>query len=347
MNKSSLPARTRRTSNWWEVIFDPHAPTQKEHGWDFSYEKGPVNATLRHNNDAKLKVVEDVIFRSCDFSGVFPENSIIFKNCEFILCDFGLSTFNRTKFSKCKFRKTSFTQCRLLNCQFQSCEFDEIGISDTDIESTYISNPLGFMEATTTNLNNLPEHVSREHQVWKFEETRSAVARQLLANHSKEGPESSFYSAVEAAAIQECRARQGRARLNYASAAKDVKKGLRIRSLIRNTLSYWLALSDEYLMRSVGLANGWGKSTSRVAVIGLIIWIAFSIAYRFFDNLPLSSSFLKSAELQFLFGYTKHTSRVGEGMPSEVIIFLNALLGLFWYLIFVPTLINRMTRIRS
>lgn len=351
MNSEKTPARSRRTNNWWEVIYDPNANEKMGHDWNFENDKGPTDR-LFDLGAVKDAICDGITFTDCDFSGTLDRQRYAFKNCTFIGCDFGLATFLDVKFSSCTFRETTFSQSRIVNCKFEGCNFQVIGLGDTDLEGTYVSNPCDFIWGAATNLKNLPNKISPRYQRRRFEETKSGVARQLLASNSKEGPEYAFYEAVRACSIQECRARRGKALIDLTKTDHiDARTRIRTQVGVQKRFSAFLSIVfssiDEFLIRCVGYVNGWGSSISRVAVVGLILSLTFAVYYKLCEADSLSTAFIKSTELFLLFGYTKHAALFQAGTLQEIVFLGNALAGLFWYMIFVPTLVNRLTRIRG
>jgi hypothetical protein len=101
-----------------------------------------------------------------------------------------------------------------------------------------------------------------------------------------------------------------------------------------------------FLLRISGWVNGWGASVARPAIVGVLIGSAFMILYRYTG---VANSFklaaMKAFDVTLLFGYTKHAS-TGTCFSEQVKYAANAFLGLWWYAIFVPTVINRISRVR-
>lgn len=90
-----------------------------------------------------------------------------------------------------------------------------------------------------------------------------------------------------------------------------------------------------------------GASIGLPAFVGLALIIGFAALYRALEIQPsFSRALMASFDITTLVGYTKHSA---TSSPSTTQIFyaLNMVLSLWWYAIFVPTVINRISRVRS
>ncbi|MEH3675301.1 hypothetical protein POW18_23435, partial [Enterobacter roggenkampii] len=56
----------------------------------------------------------------------------------------------------------------------------------------------------------------------------------------------------------------------------------------------------------------------------------------------IMSSIIKSFDITFLAGYTKHISNT-DGLFKQFTILSNMLMGLFWYAVAIPSLINKIS----
>ncbi len=345
----SAASRGRRTKNWWEPMFDANAPASfSVSDWNFSNNRGP-RCTLflaEKMPDATTLVVKDIDFQDCDFQGTF-ERKIVFKDCKFTRCDFGLSTFSRTKFSGCSFYASSFTQCTLENCEFRNCKYEKIFYSgnETQIPRTLIAEPYQFLFGACATVDSVPQGKSRFEQRARFEETRSTIARALLANLHSEGSEDTYYAAVKASTLSENRARIARALIKINSSASKGKSIIsRAVSFLTGFASAISAVVGMLILLVMGSLNGWGSSISRAMLVGVVAISCVAYRYHYRFNLPPEDAMVKATEIFFLFGYTNYAKM---GQEDFHLVFSNALLGLFWYAIAIPTISNRLTRARG
>lgn len=207
----SVPARTRRTKNWWEPMFSgENCCDFKISDWDFSNNEGPRNLLFRADEieELPIKAVKKVSFKDCDFQGEF-KTQLIFSGCKFERCDLGLSRFHRAKFSNCTLVDTSFSQLFMENCELRNCDYIKISFSgnETQLPRTLITEPSKFIFGGKAATDNLPNGKSAVVQKLRFEETRSTLSRGILANLQSEGSEDTYYSAVRTASQCEDRAR--------------------------------------------------------------------------------------------------------------------------------------------
>lgn len=332
-------------------MFDDNAPANfVVSDWDFSNNRGPRHTVFQSEElgSGPTRVIENVEFQDCDFQGLF-ERKIVFKLCKFIRCDFGLSTFIRTKFSGCHFADSSFTQCTLENCDLRNCTYNRIFFSgnETQIPRTLIAEPHQFLFEAQAPIKNIPPQKSAFEQQVRFEETRSTIARALLANLQSEGSEDNYYTAVRASTIAESRAKIARSFLairtafskdkttSYAGQAWEFAAG------VVSAVSAFVGIAILFILGSL---NGWGSSISRAFLFGslAILGLAYCQSYRF--NIPFGEAIIKTIEVFFLFGYTNHAK---TGAADFNLVFSSALIGLLWYAITIPTIANRLTRARG
>ncbi len=169
----------------------------------------------------------------------------------------------------------------------------------------------------------------------------------MLANLTTEGSEASYYEAVKLSSTQEAWARISTALLKIPFISDGGQKdGFLVKSLtgIWGGTSAVIAFVELVLLSLLGLLNNWGSSIARVAVLGVVIWLSFSLYYIYADLESFDNSSRKSAEIMFLFGYSVHVT--GENSQSAVT-FYNAILGLLWYVVAIPTIVNKLTRVRG
>lgn len=344
--------RGRRTASYWEPIFAPDLQSAFPlHDWNFAHTAAPRHVTLR-DEELKARIssgtpprFDKIRFVECDFLGLFDifPREIVFNQCEFEKCDFGLSTWRRAKFSKCKFIRTSFSQTNFRECDFRSCDWKEIGLSGnaTDISGTIITNPSSFVGAAFTNTDDeiLKTHkTSAAYQSMRLESTKATVARGLARMLQNIGDEAAYYDAVRASSNQSSMARLHEAYFDLTHAGF-----LRRVASIFRLLGYSLEL---IVLNAAGVVNAWGRSISRPFLIGAAIIAVYALAYFNVDKPPSwSAAVIKSTEVTLLVGYTNH-SQATLALGPHLLVLSNMLIGLLWYVVFIPTLVNRISRIR-
>jgi hypothetical protein len=321
------------------------------HDWDFTNNNGPVRSVFDFDQlkksltGSKKPIFKGLTFTECDFSGIFDleGRTIVFEGCAFTGCDFGLSTWSRAKFSKCTFTNVSMTQTRWTLCEFRECKWQNIGISgnSTEFNSVIITNPREFISSAYTNLdkNTLAKfNKTKIHQRMRLEWTKATTARELVYINSKIGEELAYYESV-------------RAMLNQSSIASiwecifNIRQKMAFRHF-KIALRLFFCLIDLILINIAGLVNAWGRSTARPAVIGFILVFLFSI-YYYIESIAggYYKALIKSAEITLLIGFTNHSPANME-LQSHFVVLFNMIVGLAWYVIFIPTVINRICRIR-
>lgn len=350
--KSIMP-RKRRTDSFWEPIFDPIEREEfPAHDWNFTNDLMPHHVTFRFSdlqdaikNRRTRQKFQNINFHKCDFSGIFDftPSAIVFIECTFDQCDFGLSTWNNTKFTKCIFKRSSISQTRWTDCDFRDCIWNDIGMSGTgtDFERTTITNPIAFIKSAYTNLDlrTLNKYNRKtSYQKMRLESTKATIARSLAKSFANIGEEGAFYESIKAHSNQSCISGISTSLYNLANCSPKHKLGYFIQYLIH--------FIDYLLLNAAGTINGWGKSISRPAIIGIGLIFLFALVYRFYcPALSNYQSVVKSIEITLLIGYTNHSS---SSTPDALhfIVLVNMILGLAWYVIFIPTLVNRICRVR-
>lgn len=338
--------RNRRKSNKWEPIYEPACELEfKDHDWNFEHEKGPCGYTFRPQSSGEpekkeFRKIENITFTSCDFEGDFSNNTLVFVRCKFDRVDFGLTTFQEAKFTNCTFDKSSFTQAKLINCELRNCTFIDIWASGnaTELEKTLITNPYDFIKgivAYTEPFVRSPQKV--KEQELRAGQTRATLARVVLSATTHEGSNKNFYEAVKTATLFEAYEKISNGKLSLL----DPKKGWNKLDGVFDIISGSIEIP---VLKLFGFMNCWGRSLARPVILGFLSVLAFAVCYSTRSNpCDLGSAVVKSIEVFFLFGYTKFS----EPDSYSFSLLMNALFGLGWYLITIPTLVNRLTRIRS
>jgi hypothetical protein len=345
------PPRGRRTTSYWEPMYDAQdrAPYPNQ-AWDFEHNKGPAHVTLTSDDldiaiNAGLRTrFEGIRFQRCDFFGEFDKSprELVFIGCDFEHCDFGLSTWRRAKFTRCEFSKTSFSQSKWDDCDFRNCTWKDIGLSGnaTDLSATTITNPRAFIAAAYTNLDPSvlgPRNITARYQKMRLEATKATVARALVRMFEFYGDEGAYYDAIRASSNQSLDAR-------ISEEVHTFLKGSFVQKAT-SALSIPFNLLEKIILNGAGFINGWGRSIARPAMIGTILISFFALVYSIRYDKPLLTGFIQSIEVTLLIGYTAWAN---SSLPigDHLILAANMILGLFWYIVFVPTLVNRLSRLR-
>lgn len=352
---NSIPVRGRRLKSYWEPFYKPKIKDKFiEHNWNFDNDTGPKYSIFNAERLGQNRRIDSVRFTDCDFSGEF-EKPVYFVDCTFDRCDLGLSKFVRAKFTRCRFTLTSFTQCTLVNSELRDCIYDRIGFSgnETQIEGTLITNPDFFVTAAYTNVLYLPTEKSWLIQKLRLEETKSTFSRAILANLTNEGSDVAFYSAVRISTIQECRAKIAIAIRSIIEACTfkegnslNLKWYSRLWKGLSGVLSFFGGVIDWIILHAFGLLNGWGASLARPVAIGAIIMFGYGYSYHHYFGAELWQGVKKATEIMLLFGYTAYFNP-SSPCPDSNVVFSNALIGVLWYIVTVPTIVNKLTRIRG
>lgn len=346
-----MTVRGRRKSSYWEPFFAPNDVGKFLDGnWEnFDHEQGPTRQIFRPSKLDFIKI-KLIYFKDCDFEGDFSSTRFVFDRCTFEACDFGLSTFRNAKFTDCKFVKTSFTQSTISDSQFRGCIFDSIGISgnETKLDRTIITNPGAFIRGASTNISHLPDGISPFEQRMRLIETKSTLSRTILNNFLREGPDSSYYEAVKVSTLAECLAKAVPslifARRFFRRSGRDRRVNLGL-NLFTATITSTSAIAEFIILYAFGLLNGWGSSLSRTVFLGIVVFATFGLVYMAVASTSFLSGFRMALEVGLLFGYTDHTKQ--EFPHASSIVFSNAIAGLIWYIVAVPTVVGKLTRTRA
>lgn len=253
------------------------------------------------------------------------------------------SKWRDTKFTDCLFDSSSLSTVVFIDCQFNRCEWKKIGMSTTEMhfEDCGISNPSKFISAAYTNLDKnvlQQKNVTPEYQKFRLEGTKAKVARLLLVNLQGKGDDDSFYDAVKAYTTQTLIAKIAHQRYQ-AWSNHSIK--VTIQSLALRT-----ALASELAVLSIsGRINGWGGNVGRSLMCGVALVGVFWAIYFLADVAPgFVRAGVAALEITLLIGYTKYTA-LNTPLWSQLLFVLNMILGLWWYAIFVPTVVNRVNRV--
>lgn len=352
MTKTMSPnvSNFKRQRNYWEPVYAPSESLKPfiEFDWNTvnypSIKKVHCNAETLSAKTAQYKRhnIKSIDFDTCDFDGDFNFTKLTFIKCRFFNCDFKSSKWLETKFSACHFEKTSLSTSKFMDCQFNECTWKNIGISSNEmyISGTRITNPHDFIQAAYTNtdasvLNQF--NTSPAYQNYRLEGTKAKVARTLLTSIQDHGDDDAFFDGVKAYITQNLIAKiadKKYLRTQNSSAFKYVKNA-GIEFALRLELSI-VSLS--------GWINGWGGKLGRALVAGITLILVFWAFYGVSGFVPGSiQSGLAAIEITLLVGYTKYASSQAP-ISSQIAYATNMVFGLWWYTVFVPTIVNRVSR---
>lgn len=352
--QTNFPKRLKRFKSYWDPLFNPRfIGLTNEFDWNTSQKTG-IKKSLCTSDKLKISMekldvrgwtVKGFSFIECDFYGTFVP-LLSFNSCKFLLCDMGSTTWRGVKFSNCDFTRCSFTMATFEQCIFHNCTWSEIGISGTETKlfDTIITNPESFISAGYTNLNEdeLKQYGSAtpDYQILRLEESKVKLARAVLSNNERNAEDSAYYESIKIYLKQSILAK-----ISKAKSEKKQKK-----NIIKNSVSQTLGLIEKGVISLSWWINGWGGNISRAAICGVSLILIFSMLYTFniFGLIPSITwklALIKSFDITLLIGYTKHATSA-QTWQEQTFYGINALLGLWWYAIFVPTVINRICRVR-
>ncbi|KAB0657132.1 pentapeptide repeat-containing protein [Burkholderia diffusa] len=353
----------KRRNSFWDPLYSPQfRGTDSDFDWDttnisgIKYSECTADAlaeTMRDKTRTRW-AVKGFAFENCDFRGNFVSMGLSFNECRFSACDLGGSTWKDVKFSKCVFSRSSFSLATFDQCQFIDCTWEDIGISGTESKffNTIITNPWDFIMAACTNTDRgvLEQrgNTTPAYQTMRLEETKVKIARVILSNSEGNGDDSVYYNAVKTYLTQSLISRRTRAMY-------EMQTNRSLPRRISSAGSFLLAAIELSILRLSGAINAWGFSLARPALVGLAIILLFAAIYRL-TGITCDSSdvvmactnklaLMTSFDVSLLVGYTKHAGEKTTWL-AQLVYGCNALIGLWWYAVFVPTVINRISRVR-
>lgn len=343
------PPLSGKLTHFWDPLYDPADNAEyPPSDWDFQHTTGikhricNANDLKRITNERLVFAIKKVSFERCNFRGKFDFVQLAFSECNFELCDFGYAKWQKVKFTKCKFKKCSLTMLTFYQCQFIDCTWEDIAISgnETLIFKSAISNPQEFIQSAYTCLNEdvlRQNNTNSNYQKMRLEQTKAKVARIVLTNLERYGDDESYYSAIKTYMNQSISARIEEAEYELLLKKNSVKNNLLISSL----------KIERIILNASGKINAWGYSIGRPIVIGALLITIFGTTYYLLDiSKSLAAGMMAGFDVTLLFGYTKQVSNAMSGW-QQGLCGLNAFLGLWWYSVLVPTIINRISRVRA
>lgn len=333
----------QRTSNYWEPIYKPEADNAFEY-WQVKQHKlndttGKKNVWIKIDDfQDSIYRVEDFTFENVDFEGTLNKR-LKFLRCKFINCSFRYTTWTHVKFNDCLFSRVSFTISKFNYCEFRDCKYEKIGLSgnETQFKDVFIE-PDKFVKAayTNTNENVLKENgTSVKYQKYRLEYSKSKFARMLLRMKPIRADIDSYSKAKMTARITE--------NIFY---IKKYYHDFTINTYVFKILPllrFILSIIELVVTYLFGIASGWGLKFSRMFIVGLFLTLYFGIYYKliFFYNQSFIECYLRSLEYWFFVGYTKYP--FGKTLSDhQIIVFINSLLGIFWYSILIPVILEKL-----
>ncbi|MDV2100107.1 anti-phage Hailong system effector protein HalA [Serratia marcescens] len=367
--------RQHRIKNYWDVTYDSQIKLEEFIPWGFDdlningrNNSGPRKVTIdltipdqianSRSQDGKIiltkiksenfknKFFEGYVFTECDIYGDNKGVRITFKKCEFRKVCFGYANFKNIKFIDCIFNECSFSMASFENCQFNNCIYNDISYSgnETKLKNTYIE-PGKFINSLFVRQDKdilEKEGATPEYQKYRSYGTKTKCSKVVLNSLSTIPDDEAYYQAVEV--HFKCKQISKQKAISFERAdSKIIKKTwyslLLLKSMVEN-----------FIINTSGLINGWGGGLFRCVFVGLFIMIMFAGIYSITSSGDIIGSLMKSVDITLLTGYTKYstqTSTTGAEELSEVIHLINMMIGVWWYGILIPTLINKICTSRT
>lgn len=335
----------RKTAFWDSLYTGRPSALLVRHDWDFTNNKGPSSlvfdaaglAEYVKNKRIKRYTCRGIRFQSCDIEGDFSVVDVTFSKCTFTKCDFGESRWREAKFSECVFDECSLTLAEFESCQFYKCDWRRITVSGTETKlvNTLITNPDGFIRSLYTNLDRKvleAKNTTPQYQSMRLEKTKLKMARLINKGAEGYGDEFAYYESVKTKINQSIKASMVEALYDFRTKKERLK----------NTLKILGGAAEYAILNCSAFINAWGRSIVRPTLLGLMIMLVFGVCYG--GQLgDYKQGVIQGFDITFLIGYTKYAN-ASQGILKQSLYALNAFLGLWWYAILVPTLINRLNR---
>lgn len=343
-----MEPRHHRHNNYWDAIYDPLIDLSNFKKIDYDELKnntGPQYMLFDISQIGNTIVdIEDITFKQCDIYGENNGLRINFKNCTFIKVFFGYSIFNNVKFQNCTFNHSSFSMAQFNNCQFINCNFQNVSFAGN--ETIFKNTIIHAEDIIKSGYTNLDENVlsqkatSVEYQRSRFEKTKAKFAKMLVSSLANTTDDDLYYNAIKTYLICRSKARIEDFKLEARTHSKTI-----LRSLLFS-IKAKVAVVELGIIRASGFINNWGNGLFRAMSFGLLLILSFTLYYYMIYGTSFVGGLIKSIDITFLAGYTKHVTTKTPTL-QQIIMLLNMSLGLWWYAIMIPTLINRICNIRQ
>lgn len=363
--KSEVTVEGHRHNNFWESVYDKNVVLTNF----LEIKINDIPLRMKNGNHLKNYIVDiklseirdriyikDATFDECDIRGNNGGIKITFKNCTFKKVYFGNSQINDVNFESCEFYNCSFSLTRFYRCSFDHhCIFNNISISGgRTIFKDCVITPSKLLKHTyqyATEDYCIQHKLDLQHQVYRMNLSIAKLARTLLTSVSTAGDDDDYYDAIKHLFKSRIAERKSKklflAEQFRTQASASESKASRL--IAKTKHFYHLYTSpfyhmENFFMNIFGFINGWGGSFIRCIVFGLSILILYALVY--FQSMPivLENPFLlaitKSIDITFVAGYTKH-SVSSDDLGLQIVHISNMLLGLAWYAVSIPTVVNK------
>jgi hypothetical protein len=173
----------------------------------------------------------------------------------------------------------------------------------------------------------------------RLEGTKATIARTIMSNLAVSGDEASYYESVKT--YQKVSVES---KIMMARHVLSKKEGINVS--LGALFDLCVFRLEKLILNVAGKVNNWGASVARPALIGVALVFIFTFIYYMTGiRNNIFKSFMTSLDITLLVGYTKH-STLADFSRIQFLYGFNMILGLIWYSIFIPTLINRISRVR-
>ncbi len=378
-NKKKVVSDNHRINNFWDVTYDTNVDINsfvaariyeigelslnhkqfQSYVIDFSYEyQDPAEGTLDSVKEKSERIyIEGIHFNTCDFIGGNEGKKITFRNCVFEKAYFGYSCLKDVNFENCIFSNTSFALTKFYRCRFDElCSFSKISISGS--KTVFTESVISAGKLIDALYIYATKEYCRQHPSKKIEQERSKMyesmvklARNILESISKNGDDDLYYNAVKQ--VHKLKIKE-----KHHKKLWEIKKNKSnnifkkfISSIYYGVVKFAMPI-ETLILRILGCLNGWGASVFRCALFGSSILIVFSVIYYHvgIESVPsetamlphVMKSIIQSFDITFLAGYTKYVN-ARDDYGIQLICLTNMLLGLVWYAISIPTVINKIS----
>jgi len=317
------------------------------------------------NNGKKKITISNCNFEKCYFS--FSEfNDVNFINCDFECCSFSQARFYRCFFDdNCSFYNISISGSTTLMVQ-------------TEIRASGFFKKIYEPYNEQSGLYK-EKGLNKKEQIFRLNRSILKVSKKILESNKNCSNDDFFYDSVKNLFVKKLSDKKSsnsyrieQLRIDLKNKANDVKLKknkeiiFRIKCFIKIIYLYFFKKPafaiESIVMRVFGFINGWGSSLPRVFIFGVFILLMYTIIYMIMDggqvpiindsgeakNIDVTSfyyfvsSLLKSFDVTFLAGYTKHITMY-DSIFKQLTLLTNMLVGLFWYSVLIPTLINKIS----
>lgn len=301
--------------------------------------------------------IEKIQFSICDFIGANEGKKITFTECKFEKAYFGYSCLTDVNFINCSFTEVSFALTKFNRCRFDdSCEFSKISISGGKTvftESVILASNLIesiYIYATKDYCRENP-HKNVDEEKSKMYTSMVKLSRNVFESVSQNGDDAYYYNAVRQ--VYKLKIKERHHKKIWEIKKNQTKNfSSKLNSHIKCAMVKCAMPIEAAILNTLGFLNGWGASVSRCALFGTLILTLFSFIYYFTGLEPeqasnskvphIIKSIIESFDITFLAGYTKYVSAKDDYI-YQLICLSNMLLGLTWYAISIPTIINKIS----